>query len=92
MKAIRLINERVIISETTFAELVVWKIPEPAAGSKHLYKYRLALVIDQECVLRYDNEPGKGDHKHIGEVESSYEFTTPEKLLANFWKDVEAIT
>lgn len=92
MKAIRLINERVIISETTFAELVVWRIPEPAAGSMHLYKYRLALVIDQECVLRYDNEPGKGGHKHIGEVESSYEFTTPENLLANFWKDVEAIT
>jgi hypothetical protein len=31
-------------------------------------------VVDGVCVLRYDNEAGKGDHKHIGTVETAYVF------------------
>ena len=41
-----------------------------------------------ECVLRYDNEVGKGDHRHFGEKESAYAFTTPDKLIADFQKDI----
>ena len=92
MKATNLLNERVIISEDAFVEMVVWEIPESTKGSDHLYKYRLALVINQECVMRYDNETGKGDHKHVGDTELNYKFTTPEKLLEDFWKNVEALT
>ena len=92
MKATNLLNERVIISEDAFVEMVVWEIPESTKGSDHLYKYRLALVINQACVMRYDNETGKGDHKHIGDTELNYEFTTPEQLLEDFWRNVEALT
>ena len=34
------------------------------------------------CVLRYDNEAGKGDHRHIGSEETPYTLTTIEQLLA----------
>ena len=51
--------------------------------------YRLALVVKGECVLRYDNEAGKGDHRHAGKAERLYRFTTPAQLLADFWADVE---
>lgn len=61
MKAIELLRRRVIFSETKFAELVLWRVPKPLKGSKHSYKYRLAYVVEGECVLRYDNETGKGD-------------------------------
>ena len=47
----------------------------------HDFKYRLAYVVDGVCVVRYDNEAGKGDHRHFGERESNYTFQTPEKLL-----------
>jgi hypothetical protein len=40
-------------------------------------------------VLRYDNETGKGDHKHIGEDEKTYIFTSPEALIDDFWDDVK---
>ena len=50
---------------------------------------KLALVADLICVLRYDNEAGKGDHRHIGKVEKSYKFVDPEGLLADFWNDVK---
>ena len=50
----------------------------------------MALVADSICVLRYDNEAGKGDHRHIGRVERLYKFVDPETLLVDFWNDVEA--
>ena len=37
---------------------------------------------------RYDNEAGKGDHRHFGEKESNYTFQTPEKLIADFERDI----
>lgn len=89
MPADPLHQERRILAEDTFAELVVWQVAEPVAGSEHRFKYRLALVVGGTCVLRYDNEAGKGDHKHLGQVETPYAFTTPARLLADFWKDVD---
>ena len=53
------------------------------------FRYRLALVADGECVLRYDNEAGKGDHRHVGEKEERHRFRSAEQLLADFWADVE---
>jgi len=89
MRAERLLDERHVLSETAFAELVVWRVPAPVRGSAHRYRYRLALVVEGQCVLRYDNEPGKGDHRHVGEKEEAYGFSTPEQLLADFWTDVK---
>ena len=88
MDADLLLNERYTVSENVFVEMVVWRLPSSVSGSKHGFKYRLALVVDGDCVLRYDNETGKGDHKHIGEDEMPYEFITPKSLLADFWDDV----
>jgi len=62
----------------------------PLAGSSaHGYKYRLAFVVDDECVLRYDNEAGKGDHKHIDAKEAPYapwrvgslQWSTPSRMM-----------
>jgi len=39
----------------------------------------------------YDNERGKGDHRHVGDVETAYEFTTVEQLVADFWSDVRIL-
>ena len=61
---------------------------QPVSGCRHPYKYRLALVVDGECVLRYDNEAGKGDHRHGDGQESPYPFTEIEQLVADFLTDV----
>ena len=89
MKATELFRQRLVLSENQFAELVLWRLPRRLAGSKHSYKYRLAYVVDGKCVLRYDNEAGKGDHRHCGGKESRYRFTSPEKLVADFERDIE---
>ena len=89
MNAKLLLNERHTISETSFVEMVVWHLPTPVSGSGHSFKYRLAFVVDDICVIRYDNEAGKGDHKHKGDEETPYKFLTPQLLLKDFWDDVD---
>ncbi len=84
-----LLRERRIIADDRFAEIVIWEVPRPVAGSRHSFKYRLALVVDEQCVLRFDNETGKGDHKHAGAIEVPYAFASLEQLLADFWGEVE---
>jgi Family of unknown function (DUF6516) len=89
MNALLLLRERIVLSEKAFVELVVWQLPKPLPGSAHRFKYRLALVAEGRRILRYDNESGKGDHKHIGEVEAAYTFDDMEQLQADFWSDIE---
>ena len=89
MNAEMLLRERHQIRADAFVELLIWRVPGPVRGSTHDYKYALAYVVAGQCVIRYDNEAGKGDHKHIGDMEMPYAFTTPAKLLADFWFDVD---
>jgi hypothetical protein len=88
MKAVELLRIRIAFSETAFAELVLWRLPKPVAGSAHEFKYRLAYVVEGVCVVRYDNEVGKGDHRHFNGKESAYTFQTPDKLIADFERDI----
>ncbi|MDQ5908337.1 MAG: hypothetical protein QG599_428 [Pseudomonadota bacterium] len=88
MKAQPLFNRRILIAETVFVELVAWKVQRPVPGSLHNYKYGLALVADGVCVLRYDNEAGKGDHRHWGGQETPYVFTDIDQLVVDFFNDV----
>ena len=88
MKAVQLVNTRIAYTESAFAEMVLWRLPQPLKGSAHAFKYRLAYVVRGECVLRYDNEVGKGDHRHFGKKENAYVFTTPDQMIADFQKDI----
>ncbi|WP_245731705.1 toxin-antitoxin system TumE family protein [Thiocapsa roseopersicina] len=40
------------------------------------------------CLVRYDNETGKGDHKHVGDLETSYRFRSLQALSTDFRTDV----
>ncbi len=88
MKTRELFNRCVPVTEQAFTELVLWEVPEPVPGSTHRYKYRLAFVVAGACVLRYDNEAGKGDHKHVRGKQVKYRFVSVDCLVADFFKDV----
>jgi hypothetical protein len=88
MKARLMLKTRRPIAANAFAEIIIWQLPQPSPGSAHEFKYRLAYVVEDVCVLRYDNESGKGDHRHYNAVETAYAFTTTKQLLADFWRDV----
>jgi hypothetical protein len=58
-------------------------------GSAHDYKYSLFYGYPGQRVVGYDNERGKGDHKHLDGSEEAYAFSTVEKLLEDFRRDVD---
>jgi hypothetical protein len=88
MKAESLLKERRVLSNNSFLDMVIWRVPQPLPGCTHRFKYRLAFVVNGVCALRFDNEAGKGDHKHLREDESPYAFSTPARLVDDFLMDV----
>ena len=88
MKAVLLTQTRVAYTDSSFAEIVVWEVSRLLESSAHSYKYRLAFVVDGVCVLRYDNESGKGDHRHTLDGEARYRFLSLDRLFADFDRDI----
>jgi len=87
-KAELLIRERVVFPDGALAEMVVWRVPSPVPPGSHGFKYRLAYVVGGERILGYDNERGKGDHRHFKGAEALYEFVSVDQLLADFVAEV----
>lgn len=84
MKAELVIRRRVPFGDRDFAELVVWKVPTPVPPSPHGFKYRFAYIVDGARVIGFDNERGKGDHRHEDGRETPYRFTNVDTLVADF--------
>jgi hypothetical protein len=72
--------------------MVIWRLPSASEERPHALKYRLHCGRGDECIVRYDNETGKGDHIHYGMVEKSYHFTTMDSLILDFHNDVQRLT
>lgn len=73
-------------------EMVVWRLVKPVSGCRHLFKYRFYFGRDDGlCLVRYDNERGKGDHKHFGGIECPYIFRTLEAAFTDFLADIETV-
>lgn len=70
-------------------EMVVWRVPEPVPPTTHGLKHRLVYIVDGKRVIGFDNERGKGDHRHLDDVEQPYCFTTLERLIEDFIAEVE---
>ena len=87
--AIPLARVKEIRDDGSVVEIVIWELPEPLPPCVHRYKYRLYFGAHGASRIRYDNERGKGDHRHVGRDESAYRFTTIEQLIDDFRTDVE---
>jgi Family of unknown function (DUF6516) len=53
-----------------------------------IYKYRLYYGRAGKRLVGYDNERGKGDHRHRRGREEPYCFTTVQQLMSDFLTDV----
>jgi len=91
VKAKQIYKEK-IAEDGYIQEQVVWLLDTPVTGCRHLFKYRLYFGTDDGvCLVRYDNERGKGDHKHIAGIESPYTFSTMEAAFSDFIADIDSI-
>lgn len=70
-------------------EMVVWGVPKPVPPSTHAFKYRFVFVRNDKRLVGYDNERGKGDHRHLAGRELAYRFIDIDTLVTDFLRDVE---
>lgn len=88
MKAKRIFQERIIYPDGAILQMVVWQVPKPVPPSTHGFKYRFFYGYPGIREVGYDNERGKGDHRHFQGVETPYTFHSIERLFADFRADV----
>jgi hypothetical protein len=88
-KAILILHRKRYFDDGSISEIKLWHVPSPVRGSNHEFRYSLFYGRPGERWVAYDNEPGKGDHRHCGELEEEYGFTSPEQLMSDFLADVE---
>ncbi|MGB9253224.1 MAG: DUF6516 family protein [Candidatus Korobacteraceae bacterium] len=91
MKAELLFRQRIEYDDDAIAEMVLWRVISPVPPSTHRLKYRLFYGRAGLREVGYDNERGKGDHRHFQGIVTPYRFTTVEKLMSDFWADVRSV-
>ena len=96
MASRKIVGTKAKFPDGTILEMVAWELDQPVPGSRHHYKYRFFFGIPGKRLIGYDNERGKGDHKHIGGSEEPFEFTSLDQIILDFrhavegWRDANA--
>lgn len=91
MKAELLFRQRIDYDDGAIVEMVLWRVISPVQPSPHNLKYSLFYGRSGIREVGYDNERGKGDHRHFQGKEAAYDFSTVEQLMADFWYDVRVL-
>jgi hypothetical protein len=84
-------DQRIDYDDGGIAEMMLWRVPSPVSPSTHDLKYSLFYGRRGVREVGYDNERGKGDHRHFQGTETEYTFRTVEQLMADFWSDVRRL-
>ncbi len=87
-RASLLFHQRIDYDDGAVVEMVIWRVPTPVSPSTHGLKYSLFYGRPGLREVGYDNERGKGDHRHVKGTETAYRFSSVEQLMTDFWSDV----
>ena len=88
-KAVLHHHSKLTFPDGAVREMVLWQLPTRTPDRPHGLKYRVYYgLADGTSVVRYDNESGKGDHRHYRGREQSYRFSSVEVLVQDFLADV----
>jgi hypothetical protein len=55
------------------------------------FKYSLVYTLKRQRLVGYDNHEHKGDHRHFRATTTPYIFTTVDRLIEDFRRDVTAV-
>jgi hypothetical protein len=89
MKAVRIFYDKTVLHDGAIDQMHIWQLPRSTSERPHGLKYILFYGGPDGRLVGYDNESGKGDHKHIRDVETRYKFIDVETMLADFLADVK---
>ena len=81
-------NWKITLDSGAIVQIRIWRLEVQTAERPHGLKYSLFYGRPGERIVGYDNETGKGDHRHYRDREEPYRFSTFERLLSDFWHDI----
>jgi len=88
MAARLIFRDKRTFEDGSILEMRIWEVPEPVPPSAHRLKFSLFYGLPGQRLVAYDNERGKGDHRHVGDRELPYAFTDVRTLVSDFLADV----
>lgn len=90
-RATLIYKDKGVFPDGGIIEMTIWRLPATSPERPHGLKYSLYYGLSGERLVAYDNERGKGDHRHLPTGEETYRFVTVEKLVADFIADVRSV-
>ena len=81
-------NRKSVLGSGAIIQIRVWRLPHATHERPHGLKYSLFYGRPGERIVGYDNEAGKGDHRHYRDREEDYTFVSLARLIADFEADV----
>lgn len=81
MVAELIFRDNFVFADGAIRDLVIWRLLELDDERPHGLKYSLFHGTPGKSIVRYDNERGKGDHRHYGDIEETYSFSTVEQMI-----------
>jgi hypothetical protein len=91
VKAGLVVDDKIVFEDGSILEIRIWSVLRPVPPTIHGYKYSLFFGHPGKRLVGFDNERGKGDHKHILGNETAYAFVSIEQLLRDFRGAVETV-
>jgi hypothetical protein len=88
MAADPIVDLKRVLDDGSIVQIRIWRLPRRSAERPHGLKYSLFYGRAGQRIVGYDNETGKGDHRHYGRRELPYRFVSLEQLIEDFWSDV----
>ena len=91
MEAVLLYRDKYIYRDGAIREMVIWRLAEADSEYPHRLKYRLFYGYPGKSLVRYDNERGKGDHRHYQDREEAYNWVSIRQLMTDFKADIKKL-
>ncbi len=96
MKVVLLFRDKYVCRDGAIREMVIWRSPTPDTERHYGLKYRLYYGESGHCLVHYDNERGKGGHRHYGDAggqehEEKYTWISVQQFIADFKADIERL-
>jgi hypothetical protein len=88
MAADLIVDLKRVLDDGSIVQIRIWRLPGRSAERPHGLKYSLFYGRAGQRIVGYDNEGGKGDHRHYGDRETPYRFVSLEQLIEDCWSDV----
>jgi Family of unknown function (DUF6516) len=91
MKARLAFHDKQVLPDGSIVEMKIWEVSQSVPGSSHRLKYSLFYGRSGQRLVGYDNERGRGDHRHLGDKQAPYTFSSAEQLIDDFLADVRRL-